>query len=106
TKYLAQQLKAFGNDIRKALAAYNAGPGNVRKYGGIPPFKETQNYVNKVTADYAKTGQAGVTQSVQSAVSQSMHDYYLKGNFRANQGVGHWRGSRQHTGLDLIAKSG
>lgn len=106
TKYLAQQMKAFGNDIRMALAAYNAGPGNVKKYGGIPPFKETKNYVNKVTADYAKSGQAGVTQAVQTAVSQSMHDYYLKGNFRSNQGVGHWRGDRQHTGLDLIAKSG
>ncbi|MBM3270062.1 MAG: lytic transglycosylase domain-containing protein [Candidatus Sericytochromatia bacterium] len=50
-KYLLQQLKAFGNDIPKALAAYNAGPGNVRKYGGIPPFSETQNYVKKITAD-------------------------------------------------------
>jgi len=35
--YLLQQLKAFGNDVPKALAAYNAGPGNVQKYGGIPP---------------------------------------------------------------------
>lgn len=112
TKYIAQQLKAFGNDIKMALAAYNAGPGNVRKYGGIPPFKETQNYVNKVTADYAKTSKgtggtgSATTQAVQSAVAKSMSDYYLKGSFRSNQGVGHWRGQRQHTGLDLIAKSG
>lgn len=109
TKYLAQQLKAFGNDIRMALAAYNAGPGNVKKYGGIPPFKETKNYVNKVTADYAKSGQAGVTQAVQTAVSQSMANYYLKGNFRANQGIqkrSGKNGSYLHTGLDLIAKSG
>ena len=46
-KYITTQLKAFGN-IDHALAAYNAGPGNVRKYGGIPPFKETQNYVVRI----------------------------------------------------------
>lgn len=48
-KYLRQQLDAFGGDIPKALAAYNAGPGAVRKYGGIPPYQETRKYVERIT---------------------------------------------------------
>jgi soluble lytic murein transglycosylase-like protein len=49
-RYLAQQLKAFGGDVTKALAAYNAGPGAVQRYGGVPPYAETQGYVQKVQA--------------------------------------------------------
>jgi soluble lytic murein transglycosylase-like protein len=49
-KYLAEMLQRFGGDTSKALAGYNAGPGNVEKYGGIPPFAETQNYVRNITA--------------------------------------------------------
>jgi soluble lytic murein transglycosylase-like protein len=51
SKYLRQMLDGFGS-VELALAAYNAGPGNVKKYGGIPPFKETQNYVKKVLAKF------------------------------------------------------
>lgn len=51
TKYLGQLINKF-NDLEFALAAYNAGPGNVRKHKGIPPFKETQNYVKKVIDFY------------------------------------------------------
>lgn len=47
-KYLRQQLDTFDGDVSKALAAYNAGPGAVKKYDGIPPYRETQNYVTKV----------------------------------------------------------
>ncbi|MCV4860916.1 lytic transglycosylase domain-containing protein, partial [Escherichia coli] len=46
--YLAQQLTAFGGNLPLALAAYNAGPGAVQKYGGVPPYKETRNYVNNI----------------------------------------------------------
>lgn len=51
-RYLAQQLKTFGTP-ELAAAAYNAGPGNVRKHGGVPPFVETQNYVKKIAGTNA-----------------------------------------------------
>jgi soluble lytic murein transglycosylase-like protein len=54
--YLAQQLQRFGGDPAKALAAYNAGPGAVAKYGGVPPYAETQQYVQKVLGYAAQYG--------------------------------------------------
>lgn len=54
-RYLRQQLERFG-DIRLALAAYNAGPGAVQRYGGIPPYRETRQYVERVLALWREAG--------------------------------------------------
>lgn len=68
TKYIKQMLDANNGDIRLALASYNAGLGNVRKYGGVPPFAETQNYVKRIMANYSGSG---TSSNVSTKTSQS-----------------------------------
>jgi hypothetical protein len=66
TRYLSIQIKAFGS-VDLGLAAYNAGPGAVSKYKGIPPYKETQNYVVKVNAKWTEYRGGKVSEVVAGA---------------------------------------
>lgn len=52
-RLMANYLRDYGGDVSKALAAYNAGPGAVEKFGGVPPFPETQEYVTTIESRYA-----------------------------------------------------
>ncbi|MBL8211344.1 MAG: lytic transglycosylase domain-containing protein, partial [Bryobacterales bacterium] len=58
TRYLRQlliQYQDYPDQVKRALAAYNAGPGAVQKYNGVPPYRETQLYVHKVVENYRKS---------------------------------------------------
>jgi soluble lytic murein transglycosylase-like protein len=54
-KYLVDLIKLYDGDTRRVLAAYNAGQEAIKKYGGIPPYQETRNYIKKVMAAYPKS---------------------------------------------------
>lgn len=59
TEQLAGLMKRYGGDLNLTLAGYNAGPGNVHKWGGVPPFAETQRYIRKVRAAMEKIETGG-----------------------------------------------
>jgi soluble lytic murein transglycosylase-like protein len=56
TRLLRELLVKYGGDVVKALAAYNAGPGAVDRFGGLPPYEETRHYVNRVIGAYQQAG--------------------------------------------------
>lgn len=112
-RYLAQMLQRFGGDVSKALAAYNAGAGAVESYGGVPPYKETQAYVNNVLSTYQGMANYGVidTRVVEYGnkaqtqlggyIVQANEPNYLEGGFDSRY-VGKWESSLGATDLEGV----
>jgi len=65
TRYLKELLAKYDQDLRLALAAFNAGPEKVEKYQGVPPYDETQNYIRKVTEEVKKNKRKASTRRAQ-----------------------------------------
>jgi soluble lytic murein transglycosylase-like protein len=70
TRYLRALANQFGGDMLLTLAAYNAGPDAVKRFGGVPPFEETRQYVRKVMARYYELKRAG-TRSAQKKIASA-----------------------------------
>jgi hypothetical protein len=70
SRYLRELLLRYNGDANKALAAYNAGPGSVEKYQGVPPYRETRSYVARVINDFNRRKLAARKQAVDSNHSQ------------------------------------
>lgn len=91
-KYIASLLDKYDGNVSYALAAYNAGSGNVDKYGGIPPFEETQNYVTKILG-YLQDGGVEIPQewasvttaadSSDTTISDALRELFTRDDYEA-----------------------
>ncbi len=68
--YLSMMMETFGGDVKRALAAYNAGPGAVQRHGGVPPFAETRNYVTSIMGRLAMNAAGAIGQPITATVAQ------------------------------------
>jgi hypothetical protein len=85
-RYMRQGLDRYGGDYRKALAAYNAGFGNVDKYGGVPPFEETQTYVNKILGGRSSGGSyGGQQQAPKKSLLERFNEYRANNKAKGNR---------------------
>lgn len=103
-KYLRQMHDRFG-DWRLALAAYNAGPGRVEQYGGIPPFKETQNYVSSILDERDVRGgpRMSTSNSPQSIADDTMSALGMRGREMPQQQP---MGLLEHLGIQKMGSGG
>ena len=102
-KYLAWLLKRFNGNTALVLAGYNAGEGNVKKYGGVPPFRETQDYVRRVTSRYNNlyAGGAGI-----SSASPSQSQIIASSGSYAQQAAPEIKATRQQRPIIQTAEGG
>lgn len=82
-KYIKQNLDRFNGNVSLALAAYNAGPDAVNRYGGIPPYEETQNYVRVVNSYMGTPISTGKTVTASNNGSASIYSRLLGGSSSA-----------------------
>ena len=78
TKYLQQMLDRFDGKLSHALAAYNAGPAAVRKYDGIPPYPETEKYVEKVLGSYQGKRESAQNQAPQPIIPETEEERHVQ----------------------------
>ena len=94
-KYLSQLYKKYEGNLELTLAGYNAGPGNVAKYGGVPPFKETQNYIVKVNKALNDEGvDIDLMNSSIELMNPRIEDYM---EYNSNNQLQSWNLSEQKT---------